>query len=287
MDLKKFQPLLAGTVTDLEKLRFPLIASPKLDGIRCVVVNGKALSRNLKPIPNKFIREYIEGLLLDNVDGEIMLNGKDFNSIQSAVMSFDGEPDFVYMIFDTIEDEPYKIRIANRWPSDRVKQLKAKYIFSLEELIAQEDEWVKEGYEGIMLRDPMGRYKFGRSTEKEGILLKLKRFHDTEALVVGFEEKLHNDNVQEKDEKGYAKRSSAKAGMIPAGTLGALIVVIPGVNNLDVKFKIGTGFDDEQRKEIWDNKDNYLNKTVTFKFQEISKYDVPRFPVFKHFRLPE
>lgn len=288
MDLKKFQPLLSGTVTDLEKLRFPLIASPKLDGIRCVIVDGKALSRNLKPIPNKFIRNYLEGLFLDNVDGEIMLNSsKDFNSVQSAVMSFDGEPNFVYMIFDTIEDEPYKVRIANRWPSERVKQLEAKYIFSLEELIALEDKWVKEGYEGIMLRDPMGRYKFGRSTEKESILLKLKRFHDTEAKVIGFEEKMHNDNVQEKDEKGYAKRSSAKAGMIPADTLGALIMLKPDANSLGIEFKIGTGFDDEQRKEIWDNKGKYINQIVTFKYQEISKYGVPRFPVFKNFRLPE
>ena len=102
MDLTKFKPLLAGTVNDIEKLKFPLIASPILDGIRCVVVNGKALSRNLKPIPNKYIRERIEKYFSDDtslcVDGEIMVPGKDFNGVQSAVMSFDGEPEFKYIL---------------------------------------------------------------------------------------------------------------------------------------------------------------------------------------------
>lgn len=285
MDLKNFKPLLAGTVTDLEKLKFPLIASPKLDGIRCVMVNGKALTRNLKPIPNKYIREYLEYYITqDDIDGEIMIPGTDFNGVQSAVMSFDGEPDFEYQVFDSIIDEPYHRRIDFRYQYSfpHVKSLKFMHVNNIEQLVALEDAWVKEGYEGIMLRDPNGKYKFGRSTENEGILLKLKRFHDAECFIVGFEEKMHNENAQEKDELGYSVRSSAKAGMMPAGTLGALHVID---NNSLSEFKIGSGFNDEQRKEIWDNKDSYLNKTVTYKYQEISKYGIPRFPVFKYFRL--
>lgn len=282
MDLTKFKPLLAGTVNDITKLKFPLIASPKLDGIRCVVINGKALSRNLKPIPNKFIREYLERTVDGNVDGEIMIPGKDFNGVQSAVMSFEGEPNFVYMMFDTIEDKSYKTRIAPRFcMTDNIKQLENKHVFNLDELIALEDKWVSEGYEGIMLRSPDGKYKFGRSTENEGILLKWKRFHDAEAVVVGFEEKMHNDNELGKDELGHAKRSSAKAGMIPANTLGALIVRMPDGK----EFKIGTGFNDIQRKDIWINSDIYIGDTITYKYQELSSYGIPRFPVFKCFRL--
>lgn len=288
MDLTKFKPLLAETVTYLEKLTFPLIASPKLDGIRCVVINGKALSRNLKPIPNKFIRECIESSGLDNVDGEIMIPGTDFNGVQSAVMSFDGEPNFQYRIFDYLSNEPYKVRFMQmslpiNGPSFS-NILYAKKVKSLKELMELEDDFVKNGYEGIMLRDPNGKYKFGRSTEKEQILLKLKRFHDAECTVIGFEEKMTNTNESKKDALGHSKRSSEKAGMVPAGTLGALIVIDCDTMN---EFKIGSGFTDFQRQEIWDEKANCLNKTVTYKYQEISKYGIPRFPVFKVFREKE
>lgn len=291
MDLTNFKPLLAGTVTDLEKLKFPLIASPKLDGIRCVIVNGKVLSRNLKPIPNKYIREKLESLhSQENFDGEIIIPNADFNTVQSLVMSFEGEPDFKYMVFDIIDNRPYSDRICpciDNWrkiKEDFLEQLDNVEVNNLAELIALEDQWVKEGYEGIMLRDPNGRYKFGRSTEKEGILLKLKRFFDAECVVIGFEEKMKNNNEQTKDAMGYSVRSSEKAGMIPAETLGALIVSDCDTFN---EFRIGSGFNDEQRLDIWNNKENYLKKIVTYKYQEISKYNIPRFPVFKHFRTEE
>lgn len=301
MDLNNFKPLLAGTVTDLEALRFPMIASPKLDGIRCVVVNGKALSRNLKSIPNKFIRESLENYFQtpvrqDNkgnlfqtgyhVDGEIMLKSGDFNNVQSAVMSFDGEPDFEYVIFDTISNKPYNERSTVYTPGENIQwkysSLQQKQVNNIEELMKLEDEWVKQGYEGIMLRDPNGRYKFGRSTEKEQILLKLKRFHDAEATVVGFEEKMLNNNEQVKDNLGRAKRSSAKAGLVPAGTLGALVVHDPLI---DKTFTVGSGFDHATLQDIWDNRGKYELTTITYKYQELSKYGVPRFPTFKCFRL--
>ncbi len=284
MELTNFKPLLAGTVTDLGALRFPMIASPKLDGIRCVVINGKALSRNLKPIPNKFIREYLENFFKDSTcgfDGEIMLLGKDFNSVQSAVMSFDGKPDFIFRIFDRIYDAPYNVRLSFSLLDTYIRPLECITIESLNELIKLEDEYVKQGYEGIMLRDPNGRYKFGRSTEKEQILLKLKRFHDSEAVVVGFEEKMTNHNEQTKDNLGHAKRSSAKAGMVPAGTLGALVVHDPII---DKTFTVGSGFDHSTLQEIWDNQGKYELSTITYKYQELSKYGVPRFPTFKCFR---
>ncbi len=284
MDLTNFKPLLAGTVTDLEALRFPMIASPKLDGIRCVVINGKALSRNLKPIPNRFIRETLEQYFKNepNVDGEILISGKDFNDIQSAVMSFEGNPPFTYWIFDTIEDKPYKYRLEYEKNTSISQMLDYTYIQNLDSLMAVEEVWVKAGYEGIMLRDPNGRYKFGRSTEKEQILLKLKRSHDAEATVVGFEEKMLNNNEQVKDNLGHSKRSSAKAGLIPGGTLGALVVYD---KLIDKTFTVGSGFDHAMLQNIWDNKNEFMFTTITYKYQELSKYGVPRFPTFKAFRL--
>ena len=79
---------------------------------------------------------------------------------------------------------------------------------SMEEIDTNESACLEFGYEGIMLRDPNGTYKFGRSTARDNILLKVKRFLDDEAEVIGIEEKMSNQNVAEKDNFGRTERSS-------------------------------------------------------------------------------
>ena len=54
------KPMLAGKCEQPESLNFPLLATPKLDGIRCLKINGRALTRSFKPVSNRFIREWIE-----------------------------------------------------------------------------------------------------------------------------------------------------------------------------------------------------------------------------------
>lgn len=289
MDYAKFKPLLAVNA-DLEKLCFPLYVSPKIDGIRAVMLNGKLLSRKLKPIPNKFARNYLEHRAhdLEHSDGELVV-GSSFGAgvfarTSSGIMSEEGAPDFKYLIFDHISDGSYRSRIPNlmRLTGDlRVQVLRQSLVKTRQQLDELEQQYVAEGYEGVMVRDPEGRYKFGRSTMNEGILLKIKRFEDDEALIIDFQEKLHNDNVAEKDELGNTKRSSHQENLRPAGTLGALICSSPKFTQT---FNIGTGFDDLARQHIWDNRARYRGKLAKFKFQPVGQKDLPRFPVFLGFR---
>ena len=72
------KPMLAGKCTDKGKIRFPVLATPKLDGVRCLMINGKALSRRFKLIPNPYIRKEIEKYFPDGCDGELMISGKTF-----------------------------------------------------------------------------------------------------------------------------------------------------------------------------------------------------------------
>jgi ATP-dependent DNA ligase len=107
------KPMLAEKITDeqIEELSYPLLVTPKIDGIRCIVVNGKALTRSLKPIPNHFVRTMIEASCPDGFDGEIVVEGG-FNATQSAVMSAEGTPDFRYLVFDFLrQPEPYSARM--------------------------------------------------------------------------------------------------------------------------------------------------------------------------------
>ncbi len=289
-------PMLAGTIKDLNTIWYPVLVTPKLDGIRCLKVNGKAVSRNFKPIPNHYLRGWIEQNFPDGVDGELIMDGGSFQETTSAVMTEKGEPrDVVYHIFDYVMGDepgvlntPYYERMAalrNLIPDipKTARVLLPTEITNEACLLAYETRILAEGYEGVMLRDPKGYYKCGRSTVREGWLLKLKRFSDAEAVVVGFEERMHNANVEKKDAFGHAEHSSHKAGMVPTGMLGALVVD----RGDGLVFKIGTGFTEEQRKEIWANRHKYMSKSVKFKFQPTGIKEAPRFPVFLGWRHPD
>ena len=277
MTIKK--PMLAGTLHDISKLEYPVLCTPKLDGIRALVVNGKLVTRMFKPFPNNFIRA--EGSKLpEGFDGEIIMEGKEFSAITHDVMREDGEPDFVYAVFDIYSNDTYEDRMAKLAHFGKLPHV--KYILPTEigcekDLLKFEKKCLEEGFEGVMIRSPDGPYKFGRSTENEGYLLKLKRFADSEAEILEVVEKMTNDNVAEKDAFGRTKRSSAMDGLTPAGTMGALKVkdVKTGI-----EFSIGSGFNDEFRAEVWANKNKFVGKLVKYKSQEIGAKDAPRFPVF-------
>jgi DNA ligase-1 len=156
-----------------------------------------------------------------------------------------------------------------------------KLITNITDLKEYEEECVRDGFEGVMLRTADSPYKLGRSTEKEQWLLKWKRFEDSEAEILGFEEQQHNNNEATKDNVGHTKRSSKKEGMVGAGKLGALLV-----RDLKsgVEFGLGSGFDDAQRVEIWANQKKYKTEIVKYKFQPCGVKEKPRFPTFLGFR---
>jgi DNA ligase-1 len=152
-------------------------------------------------------------------------------------------------------------------------------INTVEELLKYETEVLVQGFEGVMLRSANGPYKFGRSTLKEGSLIKMKKFDDDEAIVFGFNELDKNTNEKTKDEFGYTKRSSHKEGKIGQDTLGSLDVNWNGIH-----FSIGSGFTAEQRKEFWNDRNNLIGKRVKFKYFATGMKDAPRFPIFIGFR---
>lgn len=286
MSSSNFKPLLAATLSDFEKLKFPVYGSPKLDGIRATVIGSKIVSRNLKPIPNNFVRACLDVSMYNNFDGELLVgsevDSRAFNSTTSGIMSEQGSPNFKYYVFDDHTN-----------PTDafekRLKSLEARvaYAFNpllsivphtlisnLDELQALEQKFYKDGYEGLMIRDPKGVYKFGRSSEREGILIKMKRFFDDEAVIVEVYEQLENTNEAKKDALGRTKRSSAKANKIPKNTLGGFVLEKDGL-----RFKVGggPGLTMQVRSELWAIKDQLIGQMLKYKFQKDGMVDLPRF----------
>src|SRR5690606_7576650 len=129
-----------------------------------------------------------------------------------------------------------------------------------------------EGYEGVIIADTKGIYKYGRSTLKQAYSLKLKPCEDAEAEIIGFEELMHNED---------AGNSQLQINMRPGNMLGALICKLPN----GVQFKLGSGFTQAQRIDIWKNKASLLGSLVTFKYMHLfAATGVPRGPIFKGFR---
>lgn len=286
-----FKPMLADPV-DLTILQYPVIASPKLDGVRATIVSGGLVSRSLKPFANRMLA----GLQSDfPLDGELIVgapNGKEvFRDTMKVISAHDADiKDLKFHIFDIVYEGSFTSRLhaahAAIEGSDFMVPVPHQLIQTESELLSYEEDALNSGFEGVMLRDPRGKYKFGRSTAREGALLKLKQWVDAEALVVGFEEQMHNANELKTDALGYAERSSHQANKHPMGTLGALVV--EGIKEFkDITFNVGTGFSAAERQHIWDNQSTFLRKIAKYRYRSVGIKDKPRHPTFIGWRAAE
>lgn len=279
-----FKPTLAVNA-DFASIKYPVYASPKLDGIRCAIVDGKALSRSLKDIANTYTRERLSIAALDGLDGELIMGSPTSKSVyrdtSSAVMGYEGAPDLTYYVFDChTHSGTFSQRLeflqSLTLPAN-VVLLEQVLIRNEADMLAYEAEKVAQGYEGIILRSPSAPYKHGRSTVKEGYLLKVKRFEDSEAVIIGAEEELFNGNEAGTNELGRTFRSQCAEGLTGKGRLGAFVVqdVVSGI-----VFSVGTGLSAADRAEFWAGRSTMLGQTLKYKFFPVGVKVAPRHPVF-------
>ena len=232
--------------------------SEKLDGVRAYWDGKQFISRqgNIYHAPDWFI----EGLPSVALDGELWIDRKKFQRTVSIVRRQDKSDlwkEVRYLIFDApAATGGFEERLA--FLKDTLAKNAAKFASqhaherckSLEALRAELARIEALAGEGLMLRQPASKYVAGRSST----LLKVKTFHDAEAVVIGHQ---------------------AGAGR-HQGRMGALLVRLP--NGTD--FAIGTGFSDRERESP-----PAIGATVTFRYQELSDAGVPRFPSWVGIRL--
>lgn len=286
-----------AAAADLKKIQYPVLGFPKIDGIRAVIHNRQALSRKLIALPNQFIQGFFSNEHYQGLDGELVVGSATdplcIKHSTSGVMSRDGAPDFTFYVFDKwdySDNYVHRMHAARQQieqiSAARVRHLEGTHITREDDLLSFEAQQLDLGYEGIILRSHDGVYKHGRSTVREGGLLKLKRFSDSEAEVLEVIEEQFNGNEAQKDNLGRTKRSSAKAGKVGKGRAGALRV-------RDIhhgwEFEIGTGLTDADKVEWWtwwQLGSKRPTRYVKYKFFAIGMQERPRHPVYLSWRSP-
>lgn len=281
------KPMLAATIEDIADVRFPVYASPKLDGIRGVVIDGVLKSRSLKPIPNKFVTDRFSKDEFTGLDGELILGPPTatdcYRQSNAACAKHVGTPDVKFYVFDNftrsggfLERSEYLCEYKD-YPDCNIVPVEQTKIDSAIELLNFENDCLEFGYEGLILRDPYGVYKHGRSTMKQQGMMKLKRFADSEAEILEVLEEYENTNPKTTNELGRSKRSSHKEGKVPKGTAGGFRVkdIKTGV-----EFDIGSGLTDQEAAFYWSHRTEAVGRIIKYKSFLIGVKDKPRHPVY-------
>jgi DNA ligase-1 len=287
--MKTFAPMLAyQKYPDLAALHYPLMGSPKLDGLRAMVRGGQLVSRTLKLIPNRYAQKLFSGLP-EGTDGELIVGDPTddpFRRTDSAMTREEGEPDVRYFVFDNFAakggyQQRYEV-VKKLEGRERVVVVLHVVINTPQELADFEVKCLDMGFEGGMINSIDGPYKYGRSTLNEGYLLKLKRYEDSDAEVLGTYERMHNGNEATTDNLGRTARSSHKANKSGQDTLGGFFVrdVHTGV-----EFKVpSSAIKEKERKKLWLIRDSLVGKFLKYKFFPTGMKDRPRHPVFLAWR---
>ena len=289
-----------------DKIQYPCIVQPKIDGVRGLNIGGELRARSLKHHGNHHVREMFSKMEYLGLDGELYAGPDPYaqnlcRSTTSATSSHSGAPDVRWMVFDLYNAEtagmPYKERFRRLGDAvykaplshrNNIGIIPSRLIHNHDELLELENDWVGVGAEGIIVRNPNSLYKQGRST-KEGQLWRIKRFVEALAEVVGIAEGNANGNEATENELGRTARSSHQENMTPNGLVGSFQcrmledVDFQGKRILSIGQEITVSpgeMTHAEREHYFKNQHLIVHKAIKFKFFPHGMKDKPRFPTF-------
>lgn len=290
-----------------ERLKFPILVQPKVDGVAAYNRHGKLLGRSLKTHGNEFTTKQYSLPEYHGFCGELIA-GIDQTAADlcrmttSAVSTYKGEPETTWMLFDYVTEETRTLGYTQR--IDRLLDvldslghpanlavIGSVTVKNKEELLKYEEQVLNAGYEGIIIRDPSLPYKYGRCGKTYMGCWRVKRFIEEEILVTSIEEGESNQNEAVINELGRTGRSSHAAGKVPNGLVGNIKgnllkdVVDPQSGAVllhkDMEVTVSPGNMTMQMKQhYFKNQHELIGKVVKFKMFPKGILDKPRFPTF-------
>ena len=236
-------PMLANKWEERQKyITEPFYVQPKLDGVRLLVSKDGCFSRTGKPVQGV---EHLAKGLGDGeyLDGECYAPNKTFEEITSM---FKMNPKSLeFHIFDY-----FNLNEPNLTFEERMKRVTIDTFLVKNKTDVQRyhDMFVRDGHEGIMIREASSTYEVGK---RSNYLLKYKAFQTEEYPIVDVKE----GTGREKGTAIWVCRTGEQHFSVrPEGTL-------------------------EVRRKFLEEKEKYIGKQLTVRFQNLTTLGVPRFPV--------
>lgn len=228
-----------------------LHCSYKIDGARALWIPGFGLqSRKGTKYSVPHIEEALNNCELI-LDGELYITGQPLNRVLSAVKKTNElTKSLVFHVFDTVSKDDFDRRYQKY--TQAVKNINHPHIKAVEQVLRKKSElkethdyYVKQGWEGLMVRLNDYPYEHRRSPS----LFKIKDFQESEFLVTDVEV----------DKEGN--------GVLVCGS-----------------FKARMRGEDAIRKHQAVHPEEYIGRMVTVRYFSITEYGQPQFPVAVAFR---
>lgn len=278
---------------DFSYLKSPAYyVSVKRDGIRCEV-GGKLRTRELTAFNNQHLEEYFSDLLTVTegtgvlLEGELYSDKVPFDELSGIIRSKDKAlpDDLTFYAFDYLEPKEDYITTPFRQRYERLKLISASHYEPVKQYnMAREciqyffSKTLGMGFEGLILREPEAGYKHGRVTLNENIAFKMKKLNTFDVTVIDILEGMTNTEESFMDAKGKLKKHKRKENLVPNGMAGAFVIQYK-----DKVQKTGIAMTEDVKREIWANKELYINRKLELSGMESSK-DGIRHPVFIRWR---
>jgi DNA ligase-1 len=282
---RKFSPALCADWCDMSLKKKERLLSegryastPKMDGLRCLIRlhthDQGAYSRHLKPLKN--MDGHVAALAKMFpfpcvVDGEAFACDGTWNSSVSGAKKTGSKVQMQFYPFDMvplseIETQNYKLTSEERWnmvldhlafgDESMFVEVMRRPVKTVADVEAEHRLCLEEGWEGAVLHNLDAPYSCHRSIA----WVKVKSWKSSEFTVV--------DLIA-----GRGKHH---------GRLGAMLVRGQCEGRL-ITCEVGTGFSDQLREEIWNNKTKYIGYVAEVKYFEVTEGSL-RFPSFLRWR---
>lgn len=246
-----FQPMLSYSYNKMKHhLIFPAYIQPKLDGFRAIYHNKHLYSKTNKKFNHvdKLISKiniskniYLDGeLVTDNINNLKALFSKNKPNIKNLK----------YYVFDMYDknnpDLTFEQRLKILKKIKNINLVKTNIVNNNKQINNYLNIYLKNNYEGFVLKNKKGIYKFGKNFN----VLTTKQFKTNKFKIVGFKKDLNNG-----------------------------IIFILKCLNSNKTFKSTVIGSHNKRKELYNNRNKYLNKYVKVKYLDINNGCVTRNPI--------
>ncbi len=262
-------PMLAHGFTNRKhNIKYPCFVQPKFDGVRCFAkkINEDEVTYTSRSGKKYTTLDHLTPLFLaslavgDIVDGEVYIHDETFQEIIRRVKKLRPESiTLQFMAYDIIPANDRQMVYSDRhdllndlfedvYPEISTTQTDVAHCE--DDIYTFHDHFFKAGYEGVIIRNGDGVYVFGNRSKD---LQKYKEFIDDEFLIVGAVQ------TEDGNHRGCVKfvcetKDGIQFTSYPKGTL-------------------------EERRQMYIDREKYIGKQLTIRYQQLSEDGVPVFNV--------